>query len=119
MAKNQTSFRPGQSGNPKGRPPKERELTNLLVQVGNKTIFVDGKRVVQKRFLAGAVWDLLTAGRTTLADGKLLEVDASEWQSLVKFLYGHVDGPPKLEIAHEGDVTTTVKVLRGVKMEDL
>jgi hypothetical protein len=121
MARSNTTFQPGQSGNPKGRPPKERALTELLKNVGNKTIEIDGQRITRKKYVASLVWELLATGKATLADGRIFQAELADWLSLVKFLYGQVDGPPRLEVEHGGDVTqtVTVKLLRGVKMDDL
>lgn len=97
-------FKPGQSGNPKGRPPKERALTNLLESAGNKTVLLpDGRRIAGKRFVAAAVWEVLTTGQTKLADGRTYQAELADWLTLVKFLYGQVDGPPRLELEHSGN----------------
>jgi hypothetical protein len=53
------------------------------------------------------LWELATTGQTTLPDGRLLAVDsASEMMAIWKFLYNHIDGPPKteLDVEHSGDL---------------
>jgi len=40
-------FRPGQSGNPRGRPPRSRNLATLLFRQLNEKILVDGRRITR------------------------------------------------------------------------
>ena len=99
-------FTKGVSGNPKGRPPKQRALTAILERRGaTRTLDADGKQRSGKNILARAVWELVTTGVTTLRnDNKILElaVTSGEWFEIVKWLYGQIDGPPRGEL----DVTT-------------
>jgi hypothetical protein len=90
-------FRPGQSGNPAGRPPKSRALTEILERGGAKTVLVDGKPMSGKRYIARALWELATTGRVTLPDGTSWTVDPKDWLDTVKWLYVHIDGPAKTE----------------------
>jgi len=95
----------GQSGNPNGRPPKSRALTEILEQHGNRTLEdADGKRRGGKRIVARALWEIATTGRTTLPGDPPLElkVEGDGWFDVVKWLYQHIDGPPKSAV----DVTT-------------
>ena len=102
------TWKKGQSGNPKGRPPKSRALTELLDKAGSKTLEdVDGVRRSGKRVVPRLLWELATSGQTTLPDGRRLVVDdVSEMMAIWKFLYQHIDGPPKteLDIDHSGSV---------------
>jgi hypothetical protein len=96
-------FQPGQSGNPNGRPKKERALTDLLERAGNVVIEDgEGGRSARKRIVAALSWKLLTEGEATLPNGKRLVLAPAEWASLYKWIYTHIDGPAKAEI----DVTT-------------
>ena len=102
MAKSGTSWKKGQSGNPSGKPPKSRALTEILEKGGSKTVEVDGKKISGKRLIASFLWQLATTGEVTF-DGRTLKVDSiNEWAAVVKWIYSHIDGPPKSEL----DITT-------------
>ena len=113
-----TSFQPGVSGNPAGRPPKARALTALLEAAGNTMHpTAEGKRVAGKRLLAAGLWEGIATGKITLP-GQTLTLEPGDWLALVKWLYQHIDGPPKAEI----DVTSngeTVKFYAGFNPEDV
>lgn len=102
-------WQPGQSGNPAGRPPKSRALTAILEAAGNKTVQDADKRVARKRLLARMLWEISTTGKTRMPDGTVLILEPAEWLTLVKFIYSHIDGPPKSEI----DVTSGGERIKG------
>lgn len=95
-------FKPGQSGNPKGRPPKSRALTQILEKAGSKTVEVNGKRISGKRLLAQMMWQAVTLGEVELPGGEKLTLGVNDWLVAAKWIYAHIDGPPKGEI----DVTS-------------
>lgn len=112
------NWQPGHSGNPAGRPPKSRALTAILEAAGNVTVDADGKRTARKRVTATLLWELATTGRATFPDGTVLQADPADWLNAVKWLYQHIDGPPKAEL----DVTSngeTIKVYAGFNPEDV
>lgn len=102
-------FQQGKSGNPNGRPPKNRALTDLLEAAGNKTIDRDGKKTARKHIVASLAWELLTTGETKLPSGEVLKLSPQDWIGLYKWIYQHIDGPPKSEV----DVTSGGEPIKG------
>jgi len=109
-------FQPGQSGNPKGRPPKQRALTDLLEKTGNKTYSVNGKKIAGKRILSQLLWELAVYGRVKLPkneDGQEVTMrvtSAKEWLDIAKQIYSQIDGAPKTEL----DITSDNEPLSGI-----
>lgn len=100
----------GQSGNPKGRPLKSRALTEILAKGGSRTHEdIDGKRRSGKHILKRLIWDLAVTGTTKLPGGREIVAGYSDWWETVKWLFVHIDGPPRA--AMDLDVTTGGKTL--------
>lgn len=95
-------FKPGQSGNPNGRPKKERALTAILEAAGDTKVTVNGKTITGKQLLANLLWEITRTGKATFPDGRVLQTDPSDWLQVVQFLYKHIDGPPPQNV----DVTS-------------
>jgi len=106
-------FIKGQSGNPGGRPPKSRALTELLEKAGSKTVEVDGRRVSGKRLYAENLWSLINTGQIKLNDKTLKISSAKEWTDIVLKMLSHIDGPPKQSI----DVTTGGETINDANSE--
>jgi hypothetical protein len=112
----------GQSGNPRGRPPKARALTAVLERAGAKTVTItqaDGseRKLSGRRFIAQALWELATTGKVTLPSGASWTVEPQDWIETVKWLYAHIDGPAKqameLSGADGGAVQVIFRVVYG------
>jgi hypothetical protein len=90
------NWKPGQSGNPKGRPKKERALTEILQRAGSAMVALpDGTRTSSRSVLARALWDLATSGKAELPGGKVIGLgEDKDWLPVVKFIYSQIDGPP-------------------------
>lgn len=91
------------SGNPSGRPPKGRALTEILENAGSKTVERDGKRVSGKQLVAALLWDIVKTGQCVLPNGTTYKVDGAGWFEVVKFIYTQVDGPAKQSVQVAGD----------------
>lgn len=87
-------YEPGQSGNPRGRPPKERALTAILqAELGKTVDLPDGRRIAAKRHIASLVAEFVATGRVTFPDGRMMESKSiDEYFAVVRWLYRHVDG---------------------------
>lgn len=100
----------GVSGNPNGRPKKERALTAILERAGSASLDIDGKHISGKRWVAAKAWEVMKFGRVTLPDGRTLHVGSvGEWLDVVKWVYTQIDGPAKQEQSVElhGNLNTT------------
>lgn len=113
-------WKPGESGNPSGRPPKNRALTDLLEKAGSKTIEIDGKPISGKRILARLAWDLAVTGKATFPDGTSLALDPSDWLGLVKWIYTHIDGPPRaeLDVTSDGEKLSFIEIVHEVNPDE-
>ena len=100
MAKSKTSFKAGASGNPNGRPPKSRALTDILLAVGKvKCSDGNGGQIERKKLLAEMVWQLAVAGEVTFHAGnrawgasRTFELPAAQWFEVVRWMFDQIDG---------------------------
>ena len=107
----------GVSGNPRGRPPKNRALTEILEKAGAAQVDINGDKVSGKRLLARLLWEGATTGIVTFAADRTYALPVDQWVGLVRFLYQQVDGPPKQDIEVAGIVTHVIEVELGKPTE--
>ena len=88
------NWQPGKSGNPSGRPPKSRALTEILRRAGGRMVEVNGEKISGRRLMARLLWQAAESGEVTLPSGEKLVFGPRDWFEVVKFLYQHIDGPP-------------------------
>jgi hypothetical protein len=103
MARSTTTFQKGQSGNPKGRPPKSRALTTLLEKAGKKKMLPKPgeKAIPLNQYFAEKVWEGLTTGMIQF-EGWMIPLYPNDYIALAKLVLGQIDGPPPAAV----DVTS-------------
>ena len=89
------NWKKGVSGNPKGRPPKGRALTEILKVSLDKKVLGKGARrarIRAKTRLAEMAIEGLISGEIEFGNGKKIKLSASDWKDMMKWIYTHVDG---------------------------
>lgn len=113
-------FKKGQTGNPNGRPVKNRALTQILETAGNTKIEYGDKATTRKRVLSQLLWQVATTGKAQFPDGTALEVAPQDWFGVVKFLYTHIDGPAKTELDVTSNGETIIPILKtGMDLDEI
>ena len=99
MAKTITSFKPGQSGNPKGGPKREWTWSGLLEQAGEE-IYTDknGTKIQFKAMVTKRLW-------LEAAKGDMVAI---------KEIFNRMDGMPKQSVALGGEDGNAITI----KIED-
>ncbi len=101
-------FVKGQSGNYKGRPPKERALTAILQAALDRKF----GEIALKQIMAKKMAFAIATGEIEFTNGKKtrrIKLDSDQWMQLIKFVYSHVDGPARAELDVNAN-TTQVQV---------
>ena len=110
------SWKPGQSGNPNGRPKKPRALTQALEASLSKTVELpDGTRINGKRYLASLAHQAITEGRIVLASGKAIDISPEDMLMFWKFYFSQIDGPPPTKQEHSGPDGQPIQIIEIVK----
>jgi hypothetical protein len=74
-------------------------MTAILERAGSRSVVMpDGKRISGKRFMAVALWELVTTGSVTMPNGIVWVVERRDWLETVKWLYVHIDGAAKQQV---------------------
>lgn len=110
---NSGRWKSGQSGNPKGRRPKGRALTEMLRLKGEGVIHIGGEEKTAQEALAEAVWQFVTQGEVWLSGKRLEAKNVTEWANVVKWLYSHIEPVNKIEAEPETELV--VRVVREDK----
>lgn len=105
------AWKPGESGNPAGRPQSGEALTEILrFFADDKINFTPGTRLTEKKiWLARMVWDGLVKGKVKFPDGRIIELESDEWLNMVKWIHNRLDGTPRQSM----DVTSGNESLSG------
>ena len=118
------AWKPGESGNPAGRPKKNHALSAILADVAKKNLYVkiDGviKKLTKNDLIAEILMNAVLTGQVQFPlhcdiDGNEeeqrppLALDTSEWIKLTDFYYKRVEGnpgtKPKEEVEDTGGMT--------------
>lgn len=88
------AFKKGESGNPSGRPPKSRALSDMLEKTLAKTIPTKDGKVSGKRVLASLVVEGITTGRVTFpGEEQPSTISVKDWIEFVKWAYQYLEPP--------------------------
>lgn len=102
-----TRFKPGQSGNPKGRPKGTLSLTDVLRQLGeieDVEIRRGEPKISRKEALGHKLWNMALSGKSEIA----------------RYIYDRLDGKPTQEIKVHNDTPIDAAVyvhIEGFQIE--
>lgn len=89
-------FKPGESGNPSGRPKRGETMTDILRSLGEiEDVRHEGKMIARRVAVGHRVWQLALRGDVTA----------------FKYIYDRLDGKPMQEIKVSGDAEIDAPIL--------
>ncbi len=107
---NRGRWKAGQSGNPKGKAPGSRAISEMLRLKGEETVVVGGQALSAQEALAEAIWRFVLKGDVMLGKQHLKAESVGDWVQAVKWLYTYVD-PPRGKMS-EDEPEVVVRVVR-------
>lgn len=105
---NSGRWKAGQSGNPKGRAPASRAISEILRTKGEETVVVGGQALTAQEALAEAIWRFVLKGDVRLGSKHLKAESVGDWVQAVKWLYTYVDPPRAATTQEEPEVVVRV-----------
>lgn len=102
-------FKPGQSGNPAGRPRKGKALAEILEVASREAVDVDGRPMSARVATMRMIWQGITTGSILLPAPpappatdprgskrpprrRKFTLKFADWQTLVEFVFNRIDG---------------------------
>ena len=64
-----------------------------------------GKRVSGRQWMACKLWEIIRTGRVTFPGEEVVLVSLKEWIGICQWMYAQIDGPPKVELAVDANIT--------------
>lgn len=80
----------------------------LETALSRKATRADGTQTARKHLLAELMTEFVTTGAATMPDGKVLEASPKDWIETAKWIYTHIDGPPRQEVEATGGITIKI-----------
>ena len=95
-------YQKGQSGNPRGRPRKERAMSEMLA----KEVW----KPTTRKAILGLIAEGASTGRIKFPeDEKASVLSLRDWMMLVEFIYKQTEGPPSADVELSGDIKVLVE----------